>query len=256
MTSIVSLESNGLSAFRDACAELNVPIPKLIERCCLWVAPETFRALPVWYPEAFRGAPICDSSWSRRYTNTRRSTGETADKSEPNIRANWALWQALGFKRRKKPKNWTACHIWGVDDPQFQQTNVIVQDPRFYTCVANMVALPTPLKAFTDSLPEIKLMLRVCAYHLYGWVCEHEAVAHDAALVKAGHIPPGYPETWPRQQGGPPPPGVIGLSDVIASLVSRRKREIGRELENAGPLYPREKVVIPTLQFWKINVGT
>lgn len=39
----------------------------------------------------------------------------------------------------------------------------MVQDHQFYSCVANMVLLPAPLKAFTDAMPEVKAMLRVCS---------------------------------------------------------------------------------------------
>jgi hypothetical protein len=55
-----------------------------------------------------------------------------------------------------------------------------------------MVWLPTPLKGFTDTLPEIKAMLRVCAFHLYGWACEHPSVAdqvESAVWLGAGRIP-------------------------------------------------------------------
>ena len=46
----------------------------------------------------------------------------------------------------------------------------------FCSCVHNMIVLPTPLKAFTDTMPEIKAMLRVCARNLYSWQCDHESV--------------------------------------------------------------------------------
>jgi hypothetical protein len=39
------------------------------------------------------------------------------------------------------PKNWTVCHIWGYDDPSFAQQSSVVQDPRYFSCVANMVWL-------------------------------------------------------------------------------------------------------------------
>jgi hypothetical protein len=47
----------------------------------------------------------------------------------------------------------------------------------FFSCVGNMVLLPTPLKAFTDTMPEIKSMLRICARNLYGWQCDHESMS-------------------------------------------------------------------------------
>src|SRR5258708_10599653 len=38
-----------------------------------------------------------------------------------------------------------------------------------------------------------KHQLRVCAFHLYGWACEHHDVTDEAALVRSGAIPEGYP---------------------------------------------------------------
>ena len=79
-----------------------------------------------------------------------RSTGVTADKFEGNVAALKSLVAALGVAS-PKPKNWTVCHVWGYDDPSFAKQSSVVQDPRYFSCVANMVWLPTPLKGFTDS---------------------------------------------------------------------------------------------------------
>lgn len=249
------LDRDGLVVFRNTCSEANVDVPALIAGCCLWVSPDTFRSLPVWYPEASRGAPICDATWTRQYTNTQKSTGTTTQKTEPNIRAGWALWQALGYAHRSNPPNWTVCHLWGIDDPKFQQTNNIVRNGRYYTCVANMVALPSPLKALTDSDPEIKRILRVCAYRLYGWVCDDPAVREQADEIRSGFILLTYPRGWPRKDGDPPPPGVIAYSPDIQRLIDTRKSEIRRDLNGAGPLYPRD-TVREVLSYWKIDLGS
>jgi hypothetical protein len=183
---------DGNEALRD-----DIPVVvELIERTARWVNPETFRRLPVWAPHTARGRPLYDARWTRRYTNTRKATGVTAEKFEGNVAALQALVAALDVAS-PKPKNWTVCHIWGYDDPSFAQQSSVLQDPRYFSCVANMVWLPTPLKGFTDTLLEIKAMLRVCAFHLYGWACEHPLVAEQAAKVTSGWIPDGYPKSWP-----------------------------------------------------------
>ena len=182
-------------------------VVELIERTARWVNPETFRRLPVWAPHTARGRPLYDANWARRYTNTRKATGVTAEKFEGNVAALQALVAALDVAS-PKPKNWTVCHIWGYDDPSFAQQSAVVQDPRYFSCVANMVWLPTPLKGFTDTLPEIKAMLRVCAFHLYGWACEHPSVAEQADKVRSGWIPEGYPKSWPSpERPSARPPG-------------------------------------------------
>ncbi len=230
-------------------------VVELIERTARWVNPETFRRLPVWAPYTARGRPLYDAGWTRRYTNTRKATGLTAEKFEGNVAALQALVAALDVAS-PKPKNWTVCHIWGYDDPSFAEQSRVVQDPRYFSCVANMVWLPTPLKGFTDTLPEIKAMLRVCAFHLYGWACEHPSVATQAAKVKSDWLPDGYPESWPsRDRPGLLPLGTAPFSERIAREIARRKRKIQADLGDVALLhYPRAEVV-EVLKFWCIKLG-
>ena len=241
---------DGNEALRD-----DIPaVVELIERTARWVNPETFRRLPVWAPHTARGRPLYDAGWTRRYTNTRKATGVTAEKFEGNVAALQALVAALDVAS-PKPKNWTVCHIWGYDDPSFAQQSSVVQDPRYFSCVANMVWLPTPLKGFTDTLPEIKAMLRVCAFHLYGWACEHPSVTEQAAKVTSGWIPDGYPKSWPcPDRPGVLPPGTAPFSERIAREIAKRKRKIKIDIENATFLhYPKEEV-LGVLKFWGIEL--
>ncbi|WP_375157930.1 hypothetical protein [Bradyrhizobium sp. RDT46] len=230
-------------------------VAELIARTARWVHPETFRALPIWAPHAARGMPLFDAAWSRRYTNTKKSTGVTSDKYEGNVAAGHALFAALDVAT-PRPKNWTVCHIWGYDDPSFAKHSGVVQDRRFFSCVGNMVWLPTSLKGFTDTLPEIKVMLRVCAFHLYGWACEHESVAAQAAEVRSGRLPDDYPGDWPDGKSpGRLPPGTAPFTDRIQRAIAARKAKIRADLRNADYLhYPRAEVE-EVLKFWKIDLG-
>jgi hypothetical protein len=240
---------DGLDALR---SEFSVAeIVRLIERTARWVSPETFHLLPVWYPEHCRRGLFYKGNWAEPQLNTNRQTGLTIHKHEGNFYANKALTQALGFRSKERP-NWSCCHIWGIDDAAYSSTNVIVQDPRFYSCVANMLLLPTPLKAFTDVMPEVKMMLRACALHLYGWRCDHEQLAHldlDAATADDA-----YPQSWPRRAGDPPPPGTVPMSDAITHAAQRRLTVIRNDLDRAGPHYPRQQVR-NVLAFWGIDVS-
>jgi hypothetical protein len=65
-------------------------------------------------------------------------------KFEANVAARQALMAALSVAA-PKPKGWTVCHIWGYDDERFVSESFIVRNPRYYSCVANMMWLPTPL---------------------------------------------------------------------------------------------------------------
>jgi hypothetical protein len=244
-TSLEFVVPNGLD-------ELEHELPgliTLIASTARWVHPQTFHALPVWYPETARGQPIYDAKWSRIYNNTTRTSGRTSEKSEPNIRAGSAFVAALGAR---KTENWTVCHIWGVDDPTFQRPNTVVRDPRFYSCVGNMIWLPTPLKGFTDCVPSIRMMLRTCAFYLYGWCCEHPDVANHAEIVRSGTIPLGYPDVWPAPGRDLLPPGTAPFGRRIAEAIDKRKAQLRTMLADESLIYfPREQVR-NVLNFWKV----
>ncbi|MBI3644548.1 MAG: hypothetical protein HY233_01065 [Acidobacteriales bacterium] len=246
--------STEILAVPDGLEELKHEMPsivRLIVRTARWVHPDSFRALPVWYPETARRQSVYDSRWQRVYKNKNRITGAVAEKFEPNIRAKKAFLAALGAR---PTKNWTVCHIWGVDDPRFQSNNRVVCDPKFYSCVANMVWLPSPLKGFTDVVPEIKSMLRTCSFYLYDWICEHDDVKVQAAAIRSGQLPEGYPEAWPAPGRIFPPPGTANFTARIVSAIERRKGELRRMLADRSlTKFPREQVE-GVLKFWNIRL--
>ena len=228
-------------------------IMRLIERTACWVDPQTFRYLPVWYPEHARRSLFYKSNWSEPQMNTNRKTRESVHKSEGNVHANKALTSALGLRPKERP-HWSCCHIWGLDDASFQASNVVVQDHRYFSCVANMVLLPTPLKAFTDVMAEVKMMLRVCARHLYGWSCEHEDLVGLVAQAESWADWDGYPESWPRPGKSSLPLGVVHFSQRIKSAADRRLAVIRRDLISAGQYYPRSEVR-KALDHWGISTS-
>ncbi len=227
-------------------------IMEVIEKTARWVNPDTFKYLPLWYPEYARGAPLYKVDWETRSTNTNKKTLVSSEKFEGNTRGNTALTQALGLRSKQRP-NWSCCHIWGLDDPKYQRGNLVVQDRRFYSCIANMVLLPSPLKAFTDVIPEVKMMLRVCAFQNYGWRCDHEAVSEEAEKVVAWSNWQDYPKTWPKPGQNSTPLGTMPFSDTIRRTADRRMDRIKSDLDNAGTAYPREAVK-DALEFWKISL--
>ena len=223
-------------------------VMKLIEQTARWVDPEVFKVMPVWYPESARRAPLYKANWSERLSNTNKGSGESAPKNETNENANRALTLALGLKPDGRT-NWSCCHVWGVDDAAYQASNVVVQDPRFYSCVANMVLLPTPLKAFTDSMPEVKMMLRHCAANLYAWRCDHEVL--DSSSPDDDWVQwPAYPKSWPRRAHEKMPLGVRRMNPAIRSNIAARLSKIRNDVEHAGPMYPR-KQVRTVLSYWR-----
>ena len=103
---------DGLDALRSVMSLREIML--VIEKTARWVDPETFRLLPVWFPEHARRAPFFKKNWSEPQMNTSRTTGKAVHKSEGNVNANEALTLALGLKKKLRP-NWSCCHIWGVD---------------------------------------------------------------------------------------------------------------------------------------------
>ena len=239
---------DGLSALRDEMALSE--IMRLIERTARWVDPETFRLLPLWYPEHARRSSFYKKKWSEPQMNKNRKTGLAVHKQEGNLHANKALTHALGLRSEDRP-NWSCCHLWGVDDALYQESNVVVQDHRFFSCVANMVLLPTPLKAFTDTMHEVKAMLRICARSLYDWPRNHESMVAAIAAVDKWNDWEAYPASWPRPGHKSIPLGLVKLDPGIRESAARRLRQIRSDLANAGHHYPREKVR-EALADWKI----
>lgn len=241
---------DGLEALR---RELGLTdVMRLIERTARWVDPETFKYLPVWYPEHARRGLFYKANWSEPQMNRNRQTGVTIHKFEANIYASKALTLALGLRAVERP-NWSCCHIWGVDDATYQNTNTVVQDRRFYSCVGNMVLLPTPLKAFTDVMIDVKMMLRVCALHLYGWSCDHEEVAGVASEVAEWTSWDSYPDSWPKPDRNSLPLGTVKFSARIKASADRRKDAIRKDLISAGPHYPRAEVR-EVLDYWNLRL--
>ncbi|MBN9888523.1 hypothetical protein [Salipiger abyssi] len=240
---------NGLDALM---AELSLEeVMRLIERTARWVDPQTFALLPVWYPEYARRVYFFKSNWSEPQMNTNRTTGNSVHKQEGNLYANKALTHALGLRSDGRD-GWTCCHLWGVDDAKYQVANAVVQDRRFFSCVANMVLLPTPLKAFTDTMPEVKSMLRICARNTYGWQCDHETQTESNELLDGWSDWQDYPESWPRKPGNSEPKGVMKINADIRKTAQRRWKAIQNDLQNAGPHYPRDEV-LATLDYWKMD---
>jgi hypothetical protein len=225
-------------------------VMSLIERTARWVDPKTFGRLPVWYPEHARRAHFFKENWTQPQMNKSRQTGNSVHKMESNTYANEALTLALGMRKQRRP-NWSCCHIWGVDDAKYQQSNLVVADRRFYSCIGNMVLLPTPLKAFTDTIADVKTMLRICARNLYGWQCDHDSVLASNSALDSWSDWDAYPHSWPRQLREKMPLGVVPISPRIESAAEKRLQEIKHDLKYAGSNYPRAEVRA-VLQYWGI----
>src|SRR5438067_450730 len=98
-------------------------------------------------------------------------------------------------------------------------------------------------QGFTDAVPNIRRMLRTCAYYLYNWSCEHPDVAVQAAEVRSGKIPDGYPKEWPAPGRDILPPGTAPFSPAVVAAIAKRKQDVTRLLSDGSlTQFPREEV--------------
>ena len=228
-------------------------IMKLLESTARWVDRKTFTYLPVWYPEEARRDLMYKKNWSEPQYNTNRTTGERIHKRAGNGKANIALTKALGLKTTERP-NWSCCHIWSVDDSSFQKSNSVVQDKRYYSCVGNMLLLPTPLKAFTDAMQEVKDMLRIAAANYYSWCPKEVSITNMKAFEESRDLI-HYPKSWPLSDRSTAPNGVIAFNEVIRKSADHRKNEIQKLFNNSGEYFPKNEVH-KVLEYWNVSIVT
>jgi len=240
---------DGLEVLREQLDLLT--IMRLIEDTALWVDRETFEYLPVWYPEEARRDLMYKSNWSEVQKNTSKVSGETVHKRVGNGGANKALTMALGMKAKNRP-NWTCCHIWGVDDPTYQKSNFVASDKRFYSCVGNMILLPTPLKAFTDVMQEVKDMLRIASSYYYDWLPDHPDLP-TLSNIEAACNWDAYPDSWPSKVKLASPKGIVQFNDVIKKNADKRLLAVSKLLANPGTYFPTQEV-LDVLNYWKIGL--
>ncbi|MAZ49403.1 MAG: hypothetical protein CME65_12660 [Halobacteriovoraceae bacterium] len=228
---------DGISVFNKQANKQNINIIPLIESCAQWVDPRTFAYLPIWYPEYHRRCVQMNAEYSAAY----QING--ADKREANERGKTTLSKAL-YGKSKGEKNWTCCHIWGIDDESFVKPNSIVQDARFYTNVANMVNLPTPLKAFTDCMQDIKNLLRLCSYFTYGFKCEVPKENISQLDIFNSPLPDNYPKSWPRSLEESGSHITHSFNAAIKKQADERFKQMKKDylLHQNNHLYPKDRV--------------
>ncbi len=211
-------------------------IARLIGELARWVDPEIFRLLPVWHPETARKQALFKAGWQEVQTNNGKP------KFEGNSKANAALSRALGISKKARP-NWSCCHIWGNDDASFSKGNSEVNDPKYYSCIANMVLLPNPLKAFTDSVPEVKSALRLAAFQLYGFLPQ------DRSAPTTEDTGEWLPEGWERGMVN----GICRINPRIKKSAQSRANKIFDEFNNTAANYPHQQVS-RVMRYWSEKI--
>jgi hypothetical protein len=162
---------NGDDLLASGTARLGVKLPALVAGCSLWAHPRVFQERRKLDPSG---------AW---FPNTRRARndekrGEVVNgiTLDDNSKANQAIKKAV-FGSGVMPKRYSACHIWPKS----------CYDPRYHTCIANLVLLPVALASLTDHDPEVIACLKYRSFELYGWHPDDRPPPER---------PPGYPDGW------------------------------------------------------------
>jgi len=142
---------------------------ELIARHSWWVSPRVYHAIRVVHPKT-------------RRRHAKESRGKIVDgiRLWYNEPAQRALWLALGHR---KPKHAVTCHIYEES----------VGDPKHFTNLANMTALPTCLGSLSEWEP-VQELLKYHSFKVFGY---------KGPKRKTPPKPSYYPKKW-RHQVDPP----------------------------------------------------
>ncbi|PTX54582.1 hypothetical protein C8N43_3399 [Litoreibacter ponti] len=216
-------------------AELSDPkaLASLIADAARWPSPAAFHTLPVWFPETARKQPLFKARWSKPMLNKGK------EKFQGNTEANRALTQALGTTSKTRA-NWSCCHIWGNDDQLYQSSRSEVNDRRYFSCLANMVLLPVPLKSFTDTVPGLKAALRIAAHRLYGFM------PSGRTRPDLDDAEDWLPDNWRAGEI----PGVMPLSALVQKRIRARFATFVADYQESPGHYPKAEVR-DVITYWR-----
>jgi hypothetical protein len=149
-----------------------------------WVSPKVYHKIKVVYPKA-----------RRRHAGESRGDIVDGNRLWYNEPAQWAFWRAVGCS---KPRNSVICHI-------YEGTS---GDPKHYTNLANMTALPICLGSLSEWEP-VQSLLKYHSFKVFGY---------KGPKRKAPPRPGYYPKHW-RHQVDP-----ANANDLVRKL--RRQRSL------------------------------
>jgi hypothetical protein len=168
---------NASDVVDSACNKLDYNLSRLIALVSIWVNPEVVQLLApidgIWYPKRRRANEGLRVAGKRVERVRDVIDGITLDD---NTYANTCFKRALGIQR-KQFAGFNICHIWAGT----------AYDPRYFTQIANLVAIPSELASLTDHHHHVAASLKFRSWELYGWKPDKEL-----APVR----PANYPNEW------------------------------------------------------------
>lgn len=156
----------------------------LIANQSWWVSPKVYQTIHRVYPKT-----------RRRHAKERRGQVIDGIRLWYNEPAQRAFWMALG---RPKPKHSVICHIY--EDS--------AGDPKHYTNLANMTALPICLGSLSEWEP-VQALLKYHSFRVFGYI---------GTKGKVPAKPRYYPRKW-RHQKDPP-----NIGQIVEKLKRQRSK--------------------------------
>lgn len=194
----------------EATSSLGISLADLIALSSIWAHPEVFQILRVvdgtWYPDRRRANLGLRVSGKQIEFVGQVLDGVTLDS---NNYANVALKQALGVDRNEFI-GFHVCHIWPGT----------VYNARYFTNIANLVAIPAELSSLTDHHPQIIECLKYRSWELYRWKPEEAPE-------------PSRPESYPARWREP-----MTASDEARRAAARRVRSGAAPLSESHLVFP------------------
>lgn len=163
---------DGAGELRDMMGVLKINIGELIAKTAIWAPRELHDACK-------KGCCYAKSKVRRRKPKELGS----CDSQNPQIKLDSNNYPNSQMKRMAKSyygiavKEYHVCHLW-------ERT---CYDPRFHTCYANLVMLPSALASLTDYDDWVQDVLKYRAWELYRWYPEESSQPKK---------PKNYPEDW------------------------------------------------------------
>ena len=140
----------------------------LIANHSWWVSPKIYRKIPVVYPKS-----------RRRQGSEKRGQVVDGIRLWYNESAQRAFWIALGCR---KPKHSVICHIYEES----------VGNPKHFTNLANLIALPTCLGSLSEWEP-VQSLLKYHSFRVFGYTGPKEKVPTKPKYYPA-------PKAWRHQE--------------------------------------------------------
>lgn len=165
--------ADGDLVLAEARKRLGIDLRPLVAACGVFAHPSTFEAVRrlnphgAWFP-GFR----------RMRKGERKGTTVDGVVLDDNTRANFAIKRAV-FGTHVGVESFHCCHVWPAT----------CYDPRYHTCIANIVLLPAAVAGLSDHDQGVAACLRFRAWDLFGWKPDE---------ADAPFRPDGYPltEAW------------------------------------------------------------